>query len=345
MLFRKAVKASHPDRFKKVFRDNAVLSDPELRAVYDRMLEFEHRQHQQPSMAYNVVPDAIVALVLAIVMAGGYTLYMNLPEISAYLPKISIAKVGDAARESSAVVAQPAAPVEADISDRARVKPESANTPSVALSSAATAEAAHASVNVAPPSSPADDANTSASPLDKFQSEASAPSAVAQTENSVVAIHEPASAAPSPLADAKTSGSPRDRGKGAITPVPGAVAPAPPNGGNATGKVAPAPNAVTPSTSGTAAEKNPSTRWSGSAPIKDATFYRDQGIESYRNGDLPMAIANFDHAIQLDPNFEEAYIDRGIALYRLLKFDRAFADVAQAIRIQNSHRAAATPLP
>ena len=95
----------------------------------------------------------------------------------------------------------------------------------------------------------------------------------------------------------------------------------------------------------TAAKQNPSSGSSGSAPIKDATFYRDQGIESYRNGDLPVAITNFDRAIQLDPNFEEVYIDRGIALYRLRKLDRAFADVAQAIRIQNSHRAATTPLP
>ena len=206
MFFRKAVKTSHTDRFKKVFRDDAILSDPELKAVDDRMLEFEHQQHQQPSVAYNIVPDAIVAVVLAIVMAGGYMLYMTLPDISAYLPKISIAKVADAARESSAVVAQPSAQVEADISDRARVKPESANTPSVALSSAATAEAAHASVDITAPSSPAHDADASASPLDKFESaEALAPSAVAQTENSVVAMgdatHEPASAAPSPLAE------------------------------------------------------------------------------------------------------------------------------------------------
>ena len=286
------------ERFKKVFRDNVILSDPELRPVYDRMLEFEHQQHQQPSVAHNV-PDAIVVLVLAIVMAGVYALYTNLPEISAYLPKISIAKVAaDAAREPSAVVAQPSPPVEVDISDRAYDKSENANIPSVALSSAATPEAAHAPVNFAAPSLPAADANASAN----------------------------------------------DRGKDATTSVPGAVAPAA-NGGDATGKAAFAPSAVTPSTTVTAAKQNPSSASHGSAPIKDATFYRDQGIESYRNGDLPVAITNFDRAIQLDPNFEEVYIDRGIALYRLRKLDRAFADVAQAIRIQNSHRAATTPLP
>lgn len=272
-------------------------------------------------------------------------LYTNLPDISA--SEISIARVtADAAPEPSAVVAQPSTPVEADI--MARVKPEDRSTPSVTLR-AATAEAARASVNVAAPLSPAVDANASASPLDKVERpEASVPNAAAQTENNVVAIKdatdEPASAAQSPLADANRSGSPRDRGSSATTSVPGAVAPAA-NGGDGSGKAPPGLSTVTPSTTGTAAEKNPSSRSSSSAPIKDATFYRDQGIESYRNGNLPVAIANFDHAIQLDPNLEEAYIDRGIALYRLLKFDRAFADVGQAIRIQKSRRAPATPLP
>jgi tetratricopeptide (TPR) repeat protein len=270
------------DRFKKVFCDNAILSDPELRTVYDRMLKFEHQQHQQPSVADNVVPYAVVIVVLAMVMAGVYTLYTNLPEISAYLPKTSIAEVTtDPAREPSTVVVQPSPPVETDISDRARDKPEAANIPSVAPSNAATPEATHAPVKIAAPLSPAAaDANARASPLDKYDS-----------------------------------------------------------------TKALAPSAVTSSTTGTTAEKNPSSGSSASGLIKDAKFYRDQGIELYRNGDLPVAIANFDRAIRLDPNSEEAYIDRGIALYRLHKFHHAFADVAEAIRIQNSHRVAATPLP
>jgi tetratricopeptide (TPR) repeat protein len=369
---REAIKVSHPNlnaddpaplRIEDVVRAKAILSDPELRAVYDRMLEFERQQHQQSS----VVRDAIVVVVLAIVMAGAYTLYSNLGELSAYLPKISIAKVAtDAAREPSAVVAQPSPLVEGNISDRAGDKPESANIPPVALSSAATPEAVHAAVNVAAQSSPAADANASARRLVwrkrlriivffsrmgrfKFESaEASAPSAVAQTNINVVAMgnatHEPAGAALSPLANANTSDIPRDRDKDAVTSAQSALAPAA-NGGDATGKATSPPSAVTPSTTGTAVKKNSSSGSSGSAPIKDATFYRDQGIESYRDGDLPVAIANFDRAIQLDRNFEEAYIDRAIALYRLRKFDSAFADVAQAIRIQNSPPAAAAPPP
>ena len=418
--FRKAAKVSHPDlnaddpdastRFQEVVRANAILSDPELRAVYDRMLEFERRQHQPASVAYNVVPDAIVVVVLAVVMAGAYTLYTNLPEISVYLPKIPIAKIkvaSDTARKPSAAIVQPSPLAEANASDSSRDKLESAKIPgsgAVALtesSAVAAPDAARAPGNVAvAPSSPPADANTGDSPRDKREStEAAAPSAlapadvkagvenapyepanaaagqsspaadtnassnprdrpentesptqsdVAPTENGVVTVedltHKPASAAaiePSPPADADTSGSTRDRGEGAETPVPNAAAPAA-NGGDATEKAAPAPGAVTPPTTGPATEKNLPQGASGSAPLKDAHFYREQGIESYRNGNLTVAVADFDRAIRLDPNLEEAYIDRGIALYRLRKFDRAFADVAQAMRIVNSHR---TPSP
>ena len=403
--FRKAVKVSHPDlnaddpeaaaRFKEVVRANAILSDPELRAVYDRMLAFERQQHQPSSVAYNIVPDAIVVVVLAVVMAGAYTLYTNLPEISIYLPKISIAKLKVAAnttREPSAAVVRPSAPVEADTSDSPREKPEGAKIPTsipvpgtVALpegSAVAALDAAHAPVGAAAPSSPADE-STDASSRQKVESGAPAPSAGASTDNGVVAVedvtHVAASAAavePSPPADASTGGIPRDKPESNRSPPPNAVAPtdngvvaaedvtgAPANAAvtpsladaNTSGStpnrdegeasvpsaVAPAPSAATPPTTGSAAEKNPS----GSGPLKDATFYREQGMESYRNGDLPKAIADFDRAIQLDPNFEEAYIDRGIALYRLRKFDRAFADVAQAKRIENSHRTAVSAAP
>jgi tetratricopeptide (TPR) repeat protein len=415
--FRKAAKVSHPDlnaddpdaaaRFKEVVRANAILNDPELRAVYDRMLEFERQQHQSSSVAYNIVPDAIVVVVLAIVMAGAYTLYTNLPEISVYLPKIPIAKfkvAADTAREPSAAVVRPS-PVEANTGDSARKKLENAKNlaPIPAPGAVVANEAAHAPVNAsAAPSSLLADAGASANPSEKPESTGvsiwpPAPSAVARTENGVVTLEdvtrEPATIVrPSPPADtsansnprdqsenagsrtpsavartangvvsaegvthapgnaaavqpsppAGTSGNPRDRDEGASTSVPSAVTPAA-NGGDAIEKPAPAPSAVTPPTAGPAAEKNLSLASSGSAVVKDAKFYREQGIESYRNGDLPVAIADFDRAIRLDPNFKEAYIDRGIALYRLRKFDRAFADVAQAMRIENSHRTATPP--
>jgi curved DNA-binding protein CbpA len=75
----------------------------------------------------------------------------------------------------------------------------------------------------------------------------------------------------------------------------------------------------------------------------DARFLRAQGVFAYRNGDLSGAIANLDQAIDLDPKFSAAYIDRGIILYRLRKFDRAFADIARARQIEKTSRAKPAP--
>jgi tetratricopeptide (TPR) repeat protein len=69
----------------------------------------------------------------------------------------------------------------------------------------------------------------------------------------------------------------------------------------------------------------------------DAKSLREHGIFAYRSGDLSGAVADFDRAIQLDPKFAPAYIDRGIVYYRLRKYDRAFADVAHAKRIEKSN--------
>ena len=74
----------------------------------------------------------------------------------------------------------------------------------------------------------------------------------------------------------------------------------------------------------------------------DAKSYRKRGIFAYREGDLNRALADFDQAIQRDPNFADAYVDRSIVLYRLRAFDRAFADIAQAKRIENSGRTRAS---
>ena len=74
----------------------------------------------------------------------------------------------------------------------------------------------------------------------------------------------------------------------------------------------------------------------------DAKVFRERGIFAYRSGDLDGAVAEFDRAIQLDPKFSAAYVDRGIVLYRMQKIERAFADIAHAKRIEKIRRTRAT---
>jgi len=367
--FRKAVKFSHPDlnaddpdapaRFMEIVRANAILSDPELRAVYDRMLEFERRQHQLASGTYKIVPDAIVVVVLAVVMAGAYTLYTNLPEVSVYLPEIFTAKIKAAAntmREpADTATARPSPPAEARIVDTPRdnVAVAAMAAPSAV---AATEKNAVAADDVArepnaaavQPTSPGD-TNTASGPPKAENAAVPAPSAVATTEKDAVAAVSPAlepgnavAKPPQPI-DANTAGGPRDQHETAQAPALAAVTPAA-GAGVAAKEVAVAPSTVATPAADHTVETTPANGPPPSPPVKDAQYYRQQGIVSYRNGDLPVAIADFDLAIRLDPSLEDAYIDRGIVLYRLHQRDRAFADVAQAMRLERSHRTE-PPLP
>jgi curved DNA-binding protein CbpA len=76
----------------------------------------------------------------------------------------------------------------------------------------------------------------------------------------------------------------------------------------------------------------------GDYGIRDVKFYRERGMQAYRNGDLYLALANFDLAIDLDPGLPESYIDRGIVFRRLGDLKRAFSDVAEAKRIEAVNR-------
>ena len=69
--------------------------------------------------------------------------------------------------------------------------------------------------------------------------------------------------------------------------------------------------------------------------VKDAGYYRQRGNQAYRSGDLALALVDFDLAINLDPNFSDAYIDRAIVFRRMGDLKHAFADIAQAKRIDD----------
>lgn len=67
-----------------------------------------------------------------------------------------------------------------------------------------------------------------------------------------------------------------------------------------------------------------------------STVMHAKGIAAYRKGDLDAALADLSRAIELDPTFMLAYINRGIVLYRMGKLDLALADVARARRIDRA---------
>jgi curved DNA-binding protein CbpA len=80
-------------------------------------------------------------------------------------------------------------------------------------------------------------------------------------------------------------------------------------------------------------ESMPAARDAGPA---DASFYHEQAISAYRDGDLYLALIKLDFAISLDPGSPEAYVDRSIVLHRLGDTKRAYADIARAKRIDDS---------
>jgi curved DNA-binding protein CbpA len=67
--------------------------------------------------------------------------------------------------------------------------------------------------------------------------------------------------------------------------------------------------------------------------VKDATYYRERGSRAYRSGDFPLALIDFDLALNLDPNSSDTYVNRAIVFRRMGDLKRAFADVNQARRI------------
>ena len=92
--FRKAAKANHPDfnpgnpeaaeRFRRIVRANAILSDHQQRAEYDRLLELAKRQQSQPPQRHSryatfrrFAADALASAIVSVVLMGGYFVYKS----------------------------------------------------------------------------------------------------------------------------------------------------------------------------------------------------------------------------------------------------------------------------
>ena len=70
-------------------------------------------------------------------------------------------------------------------------------------------------------------------------------------------------------------------------------------------------------------------------PEKDQAWY-NRGIALYELGQYEEAVTSYDHALHFKPNKEQAWYNRGIALYELERYDEAIMAYNQAIRFKPS---------
>jgi tetratricopeptide (TPR) repeat protein len=238
--FRKAVKATHPDnntddpdaalRFRQIVRANAILSDAEQRATYDRLLALTRRQSGPKSnrsisgTIRKLASDAIAVAFLSTMSIGGYLLFEQLSKASVTPVKATqIAARGPA--EIAAVT--PTVPLDATGRDTPRDKVESAVVVSDAIVPSAVVPAANtdsdqviahvgpAEIAAVTPTEPIDTAGRD-EPRDKLESTAVAndailPRAVAPAANTAGA-RAIANADPAPDLAAHDAKSYRERG-------------------------------------------------------------------------------------------------------------------------------------
>jgi curved DNA-binding protein CbpA len=127
IAFRRAAKASHPDlhagdpdaplRFKRIVAAYEILRHAEQKATYDQRLKFE-REHSKSQriisyLMHSIVSDAVAVAGLAIVLAGGYTLF-------AYISKVPVesVKVAEDTASGPARVAAVQPATQTDAGDR-----------------------------------------------------------------------------------------------------------------------------------------------------------------------------------------------------------------------------------
>jgi len=94
--YRRAAKANHPDhhgddqdaaaQFRQIVEAYNFLRDAEQRAAYNRFLAFQRKplraklKRAISELKHHIIYDAVAAVVLTIVLAGGYTLFVRISE-------------------------------------------------------------------------------------------------------------------------------------------------------------------------------------------------------------------------------------------------------------------------
>src|SRR5688572_2574378 len=72
------------------------------------------------------------------------------------------------------------------------------------------------------------------------------------------------------------------------------------------------------------------------AQTSEAQALYNQAVQAYESGNLEEAIELLDEAIRLEPDFIDAYINRGVAYADLGDYRQAIADFTHAIRLDEN---------
>jgi tetratricopeptide (TPR) repeat protein len=68
----------------------------------------------------------------------------------------------------------------------------------------------------------------------------------------------------------------------------------------------------------------------------EAVKYLESGAEKAAAGELDAAIADYDRALEIEPNYVQALLNRGIAFHDLARYDDAIADADRALQVDPS---------
>jgi hypothetical protein len=239
--FRNAVKANHPDiatddpdaalRFRQIVRANAILSDTEQRATYDRLLALTLRRPDPTPMRSGsgtilrkLASDAMKVAFLSTVSIGGYLVFEQLSKVS--VTPVKATQVAARGPDEIAAV-RPTVQFDTAGRDRPRDMVEGAGVASDAIVPSAVAPAANpdndqviahvgpTEIAAATPTEPIDTARRD-EPRDKLEGtavpdDAILPSAVAPAANAGGA-EAIANAGPAPDLSAHDAKSYRERG-------------------------------------------------------------------------------------------------------------------------------------
>ena len=332
--FRRAVKDVHPDispndpdaalKFRLLVYAMEVLRDPDQRAAYDHLLELAQQELVSQQTAAKLRNFAFVMLGLASATIVAVGISMLFAPTSAVLAPAR--QIDEFSRASPGTGSEsPSAPPGSSDDRKTAARETETTKPAEMQGDFLTrwgANDIYAKV---------DRNSETASPVDKPVEQDAPPPRSDANDTSAPAGHDAETAAP-------------DRARDDLPPPSGTNdnAPAERNAETATVTKEVETPIVPPSGPNLPARRDDADRIKARVEPDDETessaVMHAKGIAAYRNGDLRLALADFNRAIALNPTFMLAYINRGIVLYRMGKLDLALADVARAKHIDRGGR-------